>query len=565
MAEAEVWKIEDWQKLRQKGRTNLLWFCRRVLGYKDVCKEVHGKLIDSLQKFQGGNEEVKQVGTQGFGVIPGSYKPSIEMWDLQGHRKSLILIPRGHLKSTVNMAHIVQWVINYPDVRILVSSGTGDQVRKFMEEIKSHFQFNEMFRWLYPEFVPHGKGIKEFGNQERFTVPCRAVHRKEPTVSTCSVGAVVAGGHFDVIKNDDIVDKENVRTPEQIANVKSHYGFLWPLLETSEKAPFKGWMDVIGTRYDFSDIYGTIKDGEAEKSTGWHILEQSAIVEGDLTNLATCKTLWPSRVPAQALKDIADDPLQGMALLSSQYLMNPIPSKSGLVDSEDQIRWIPRKDIDHLLPGFTQHVTVDLAGMEPSTNKLADNDFTVINHHGFSRDGRLYINRIWRGRYTPFEIIDLLFRISKDYPKIMDFKVSKDHFARVLLPFLRREMQKRGKFLPVTEITISNRISKQQKIKGLQPWFRNGSIVWASDIDCKLAVINEIMRFPKYSHDDILDTTADALEGFDGEVVADIYGRPKTELESLKEESALPFAITWAMMQKQENQEASEHDLVTGW
>lgn len=502
-------------------------------------------MFDALQKFAGGEDTSEPRLVNGkpspgtFKELIDSYKPSVPMWDLEGPRKSLILWPRGHLKTTVcTIAYTIQWILNYPDVRILLSSGTGEQVRKFLDEILSHFRHNDMFRWVYPEFVPHGKNVKEFGNQERFTVPSRTVHRKEPTVSTCSVGAVVAGGHFDVIINDDIVDKENVRTPEQIANVNSHLGFLWPLLETAPdsdkraKGYMRGWWTMAGTRYDFSDSYGTIIDSEAAKSEAertYLIQERDAIIEGDLSDLANCKTIWPARMPPQALKDIMDDPLQGPSIVASQYRMNPIPDKSGLVDSPKEIVWVPVEAMKKIYAYLSLHVTVDLAGMEPSTNKLADNDFTVITPHGFGHDGTLYVLPIMRGRYTPFEVIDLLFKLFEIHPRIVDVKVEKEAHARVLLPFLKREMAKRQRFLPIVEIRRDNRTSKQQRIKGLQPWFRNGSIKFADNQPHKLAIINEIMRFPKYSHDDIPDTLADAMQNREGGVIYEVVPQGKPE------------------------------------
>lgn len=542
---AENYSIAEWKTMRQYGRTSLLWLCQNVLGYKDVSKEVHGPMCRVLQKFKGGEDSGDNKLFSGR-VSPGTfkdlienYKPACEMWELEGVRKLLLLWPRGHLKTTVaTIAYNIQWIINYPNVRILLSSGTGEQVRKILDEMISHFRYNDMFRWLYPEFCPHGKNVKDFGNQERFTVPARTVHRKEPTVSTCSVGAIVAGGHFDVIANDDVVDKENVRTPEQIANVNSHLGFLWPLLETAPNSDtrarglMRGWWTLTGTRYNFSDSYGIIIDSEREKADSeksYTIQERDVILEGDLSDLPNCKTIWPARMPPQALKDIMDDPLQGPAILASQYRMNPIPESSGLVDSEKQIVWIPPDVMKKIYAYLTLHVTVDLAGMEPSTNKLADNDFTVITPHGFGHDGTLYVLPIMRGRYTPFEVIDLLFKLFTIHPRLMDIKIEKEAHARVLLPFLKREMAKRQKFLPVVEIRRDNRTSKQQRIKGLQPWFRNGSIKFADNQPHKLAIINEIMRFPKYSHDDILDTIADAMQNREGGVTSDVMPSERSQ------------------------------------
>jgi predicted phage terminase large subunit-like protein len=525
----------EWAKLRQKGRINLIWLCNEVLNYKDVSERVHGPMARTLQQFKGGRDWLRSSKTVNGNPSPGTFKDLIEgyevacdMWDLEGPRERLVLIPRNHLKSSVcTIAHTIQWIINYPNIRILISSGTGGQVEGFIRAIRGHFQTNEMFRWLYPEYVPHGKNVKDFGNQTAFTVPCRTVIRPETTIASVSVGAVVAGAHYDVIKHDDMVDKENIRTPEQIENVKNHFGFLDPLLQRVNKGPGRGWTDVIGTRYNYSDLYGSILDAQRKKEesgqkSDWEILVQSAVVKGDLSDPEHCETLWPERFPAKELLRIADDPTRGWPHLSSQYLMNPRPDSAGLIDSEDQIVWIPTDVVRKIYAYLSLHATVDLAGMESSTNKLADNDYTVITLSGFGRDGTLYVLSVMRGRYTPFEVIDLLFKLSAIHPRLMDIKVEKEAHARVLLPFLKREMAKRNKYLPIVEIHRDNRTSKQQRIKGLQPWFRNGSIKFADNQPHKLAIIDEIMRFPKYAHDDILDTIADAMQNREGGVTSDV-------------------------------------------
>lgn len=607
---ADGFTVEEWRILRQKGRTNLIWLCNNVLGYKDVSKQVHGGLIASLQKFKGGRDWTHSRFVPS-GISPGTFKELVEgyqpevpnFWDLEtpgGLRRTLILMPRGHLKSTCMMGHMIQWILNYPNIRILLSSGTGDQVHGFLKEIKGHFQFNDMLRWLFPEYCPAAKIAKDFGNQDEFTVPCcRRPNAKEPTVGTVSVGAVVASKHYDVIDNDDVVDKENVRTPEQIQTVKQHLGMLWPLLETapnSDTRPIgyqRGWWYLVGTTYDFSDAYATVLDEEAKKEIKtYFIYKQSAILEGELNKdickadcefkephpiYKHCKTLWPSRLPPEGLLGIAEDPLQGWGVLSSQYLMNPIPDSAGLVDSQDQIVWVPQKNIRELYAYLSLHVTVDLAGMEPSTNKMADNDYTVVNLHGFGHDGTLFVLSILRGRYTPFEVIDLLFKLCSIHPRLVDVKVEKEAHARVLLPFLKREMAKRQKWLPIVEIRRDNRTSKQQRIKGLQPWFRNGSIKFADNQPHKLAIINEIMRFPKYAHDDILDTIADAMQNRDGGVNSDVLPQDKPNMVGGARSVKLPDGSMTvpnynpdlkSLMDRiwgQKEEEPNVVDLRTGW
>jgi len=178
--------------LRQVYRTDLLALCTEVLGYKDVSREVHGPILDALQKFPGGENlslstlrvrpglkpssrdglpgakapgfhraslcdgDDGGVGRQASDDQRGSskadskaecaglasgqfeYRPFKEIRALEGARRLLVLYPRGHLKTTiVTIAHTIQWIINYPDVRILISTATGDQAQKIMREIRT--------------------------------------------------------------------------------------------------------------------------------------------------------------------------------------------------------------------------------------------------------------------------------------------------------------------------------------------------------------------------------------------------------------------------------------------
>lgn len=527
-----------WRYWRQQCRTNLLFFCYFVLGYQDVTEEVHGRLISNLQHFEGGRDPLKLTarpdGT-GIGTMEelAGYRPLVPIERLEGYRKTLNLIPRGFLKTSVaTIAHSIQWIINYPDVRILISSATDAQVRKFLDEIKKHFQFNECFRYLFPEYCPQGN-VKEFGNQEQFIVPARRLHRKEPTVSTVTVGSVMAGGHFDVVKHDDVVDKENVRTVDQIAVVQSHLEMTGPLVERYNLADGEetntGWTDYIGTRYHFSDAYGRIleheearaqKEGENYKSA-YNILVMSALKKGASIFDPKAEPLWPARYPLSELRRMHDDPMEG-APFQSQMMMNPIPDGTGLIDDAKQIAWMPyEKVIRPLYAKMTLHVTVDLAGMEPS--KGADNDYTVITLAGFT-GGRMYVLEIIHGRPNPFEVINSLYDIHKRHPRITDVKIEKENHARVLLPFLKNEQYRRG-WLPIVELKRDNQVSKTNKIKALIPWFKTGRIRFSDSIVCRDVLVNEILRFPRW-HDDILDTLRDQMENADGGVISDVINMP---------------------------------------
>ena len=271
--------VKSWCDARQRARTDLLYLCNTIMGYKDVQEVPHGTLIRALQAFPGGKDVCDPKTGQWL-----HYLPSCGIWDLQGPRRRLFLWPRGHLKtSIITIAHTIQWIINFPDIRILISTAVADQAQSMLKSIKSQFQFTPEFRALFPEFCPSDRQASEFGNQEEFTVPNRVQkHLKEPTVSVTAIGKVIAGYHYEIIKDSDLVDKENIKTEGGRKNTIEHFKYMWPLIERN-KGQY-GWRDTEGTRYDFC-LHGStpilmadwtnkvIRDiGVGDKVIGWKMV-----------------------------------------------------------------------------------------------------------------------------------------------------------------------------------------------------------------------------------------------------------------------------------------------------
>lgn len=495
--------------MRQQCRTDLLKLCE-VLGYTDVSQKVHGPILNVLQKFTGGTEREISAGRY-------QYQAFTDHWKMEGNRQKLILYPRGHLKTTlISQAHLIQWIINYPNIRILLSCYTGDQIDNVVRKVKGVFQFNEYFRALFPEFCPPRDKAGDFGTKDQFIVPARTVVRGEPTVFSVTVGKTIAGYHPDVIFHSDLVDKENVKTPGGIKDVISHFHYMNPLLERySAKEGFKasrGWVYVEGTPYDFGDLHTEL----LEKGEQWDKVVESA----DPHDRTDGKPLWEDRFPPEELERIEKE--IGPWMYSAQYRMKCIPPTDGLCAARD-VAFIPAEVMRQLLPRLRLHVTIDLHGMEQSH----DNDFTAMTLGGFDRDGRLYIIEIKCARFTPEEVIENIFDLHKRYPQIIDFKVEKEAHARVLLPFLQREMSKRQKFPTVWPIKRDTHTSKKHRIRGLRPWFKTGIIVFSQDMPAhvKTELLNEVTRFPSESsgvHDDILDTLADQMQNQEGGLNLDV-------------------------------------------
>lgn len=525
-----------WHGERHRCRTDLLYLCNEVLGYKDVSRAVHGPILDALQHFPGATE--RHVTVQDFAdAMAGKvlWEPKCAMERLppnagfEQSRDTQFLYPRGHLKSTViTIAHSIQWMLNYPNVRILLTTATETLVTGFIIEIRSHFINNEVLRQLFPELCPQSRDgkVPELGNLSGFRIPGRddtnkklGPGGKENTLLASTVGSAITGYHGDVFKCDDLVEKLNSGSQNGIDDVIRHFGSMWDMLEkynSDDGVPLHGWQDVVGTPWDFSDLYQVRRNQEDElrakgAKSQVNMVIRSAAPNWNMGETAETKGpyLWPQRMGYMALKTIEDDATRGPAQLAAQYLMNPIVAGQGLISDVKQLRWMPGIAMDQVIAKSAMYAALDLSGMDQGA-KGADNDYTCLTVGGFY-SGRLYIPSMRYGRPPVEEVIEWIFEIFARYPTIIKLKLEKEAHARVLLPFLRKEMSLRNIWLPIEDLPRSNQQSKKDKIRGLGPWFKQGSIIFSEDLPYRTAIETEIKGFPKFRHDDFLDTLTDLM------------------------------------------------------
>jgi hypothetical protein len=513
----EKWQFEKWLEKRQRARTDLFWLVNFILEHDWVTHEIHDPLIDFLPKFQGGEDNFDFDKHIWYGYTP---KVPLEELSPEELRNLMVLQFRGSLKTTiVAEALSIQFILNYPDIRIALATCVGEQGETCMDPIRKHFQFNENLRFLFPELCPQAKKAADWGNMKEFTVCRRTRRRKEPTMMLISVGKVIAGYHCDVLLISDIVDINNVQTPGQIQNVINFVGHCEPLVERYPNGT-GGWKIVEGTTYDYSDFYSVLRDSEAEKKADkheWKIYVQSAKKDDGTA-------YWPERMPLARLEAMENDPTIGPRLVSAQYYLNPIPMGGGLAKDEEIIFIDDLKLLRALRPMLRKHVTIDLNGMDPASKK---SDFFALNVSGFDRDGRMICLDLRCGRPSVFEVIDMMFEVDDLYgsPTMpLDYKMEKDMAEKVLMPFLKREMEKRHHYLTIVATSRDTRMSKKQRIRALQPWFQAKLIRFAGDITCKAELISQIKRFSDTStyHDDILDTIADQMQNREGGVNYDV-------------------------------------------
>lgn len=551
-------QIYQIKKARWLARTDLQFLCNNVLDYPHVSRPFHAGLLDSLQKFPypKNNEEFVKNDDISTGYV--RYVPLKNITTLEGSRRTLILDYRSSMKTTINaVAHTIQWILNYPNIAILICQSSSEKAEEIVKEIKRHFQYNEKFRQLFPEHCPWKK-VDDWGTIGKFTTEYRdfnfkdmqAMHdnvpHKEETVISAGIDKGLAGKHLDILKFSDIVDPSNAKTENGCREVIKSYFLMESLL-----TDLRYWIDMEGTRYSYNDLYGFIADREIHlkpEERTWKIYARSCykkktkdgqpqkftIEELDLPDL-TDKSLitprnpmgyvgwWPEKFPPENFEDKRK---MEEFTFSSQYLLKPLAAEPGMIPFEinDKLPvWQDATKFKQKVPVAYYDIAVDTAETDGKRS-----NYSAIVVGAFTAGGSCVIVDIIHGKFLPDKLIDEIINAYLKYnPRSV--KIEKTSFVRGLMPGLRKESEKYGIYIPVEEVAVSNRLAKTEKIiKTLQPLYINGHLRFLSNLTKKNELLEEFRKFPAWERNDILDALSTLFDN------KDYFGRenPKKEFQN---------------------------------
>jgi predicted phage terminase large subunit-like protein len=467
------------------------FFLAEKLGYDfNQSKDVHGALFSTFPK-------------------PDESK-AIRDWS---ERKNLLILwPRGHMKTSATVVHIVQVILNCPDVRIVLMQGNLNLTKKWLSEVKSHFDgSNPQSRLpeLFPQFAPE---TNRANNQFEFTVGARTrKHLKEATVTAASPKAISTGQHYDYFFADDLVHTGNFRNIELLDKLENEFSHFVPLIDPG------GYTTVTGTRYHHADIYGRIiRRNQGE----WHVSVKGCF-DGEKSDVNPDGLLFPERLTkdgsrkvgfTKALLDqIARDDIE---TFNAQYLNRIIPTKQHLFP-EPLLMAAVRASKDPSFPSTAPTVlAVDLA-----TGQKADSDHSVI------AAGKLGASGIWvtdcvGGVFSPFSLVTVLMQMAlKHRPHII--LVEKAVGAEFFVEYARMTAQEKGINLRMNLHKVSQQKgAKYLRIAAVEKWLRTGKMFFCAGIADFEKLVEEFSQFPKGRHDDRPDAISMLVEYFQQGYVA---------------------------------------------
>ena len=439
------------KRLFDRGKTKeaKIFLCKNDLKY--LCVEILGFvdwdiIHDDIQDFLMANED----------------------------KAKLIMIPRGHLKSSiVTVGWVIQKILNNFDIRILLCNAVWQNARNFVRQIKAFLTEKSELPKIFGEFK-----TKEW-NRDAFIIRQRKKALPAPTMTTAGVGSSLTSQHYDLIMHDDIVGPGNFETPDLREKVKAFYRDSLNLVEHDNA------MVVIGTTWSADDLYNDLRKSEYFVK---FIRKVRDHVKGKID------FIYPKKFNFTVIERLKAQ--LGPILYSSQYELNPYPEE----DMQFKKSWF--KYYDHL-PDVPMYISTTL---DPSLGKERS-DHAAITTTGITAEGKVYILEARRFKCDVSQIpIQVHRTVEKFKPNI--FGLEAFVMQRLLGDPIRQYLEKMGIKIFVDELPQNANESKIQRILRLVAKYADGQVYHRHDMQ---DLEDELLRFSakaKQQQDDIIDSLA---------------------------------------------------------
>lgn len=429
-------------ELREHGLEDFFFFCRDIMGFKDLYEPLHRRVCDFISN-------------------PDS-------------KRKMILIPRGHFKTTIGSISYPIWkLLRNPQERIALMSVTSDLSEDNLKELTMKID-DPRTQAIYGYLL---SPTTSWPMRRAFELRCpRRGAKVGPSLYSCGVESSETGRHFSTMIIDDMVNDANTRSKDQLNKIWDWFGRQESVLDSD------GEFLIIGTRWSWDDPYGRI-----DALPGWDKLILSAIDEKG-------RVIFPTFFSKTKLDDIKRT--QGEYRYSCFYENNP----SGVGVNPFDIRKFVWAKYAEKSSGCKTYILVDPA---TTTNDWSHPTGIIIGD-ALGKEKNFVVTHAIREKLAPDHLVQRLVVLCKEHnPTSVIIEADSAHTAFVF--WLRQEMSNRHLNYHVQSIKNPVRISRETRtINILQPRLHGGDIVFKEDMVGKTEILEEFASFPKGKSDDLI-------------------------------------------------------------
>lgn len=480
--------------IAERCKRDLFYLVKYILAQDPnlVTERTHRELADITKPLLPGFDPEKEhvtVNVMERKTSDGKIDSTLsDQYDI-GKNKLLVMMPRGTFKSSiVTIGFTLQYILNDPNARVLIDSETYGKAKNFLAEIKGHLEDNPKFRQIFYAIYNKYPDDDKKNPSNRWTdaavdLSCRSQKRKEPSISCSGIDRSINGMHYDLIIADDLHSEKNVTSKEQIEQVINHYKLAFSLLDPGMP------MIIIGTRWDYQDLYQHILDNERYR---YNIIVRKA-TEDDGT------LLFPERLTPQFLEE--QKKTQGSYIYSCQYQNSPV---------DDETATFKRSYFRYKDWELIKDKPINwFAAVDPSYEGQYS-DYAAFVLAGMDYERNLYVRDIHRAKMNYMDIINLMFDWQIKYAP-RRWALETIATQKNIQYMLNEEQARRGMWLPVEEIK-TRQATKKERIESLAPFYEFGRLWHINECKQLDELEYELLHFPKGTHDDVMDALSTVLE-----------------------------------------------------
>ncbi|MFP5236978.1 MAG: phage terminase large subunit [Acidobacteriota bacterium] len=388
-------------------------------------------------------------------------------------RRLMIFMPPRMGKSCTTSEIFPAWYLGrHPDRSIITASYSQEFVEGFGRKVRN-YAADPRTRAVFPEL--------------QLAEDSQSVRRFDTTAggSYFAVGRGGAitgrGGHLLLI-DDPIKDMEEARSETIRRQLHDWYSSVLYTRRQPETA-----IVLVQTRWHCDDLAGHLLREQPEEN--WEILNLPAIAEVDEGWRKPGAALWPERFPLEELESTRR--VLGSAAWSALYQQRPVPEEGAIFKAE----WWQRYDE---LPEFSQIIL----SADTAFKAGAANDYSVVTVWGVAKNG-FYLLHVWRARAEFPQLKRQLESMGAQFnPHVV--LVEDKASGQSLIQELRQSTR-----LPIRPVKVD--ADKVTRAHAVSPLVEAGRVFLPKAAPWLADFLDELATFPSGAHDDIVDSTTQAL------------------------------------------------------
>ena len=413
-------------------------------------------------------------------------------------KTKLLLDPRGCFKtSIISQAFPTRRIIKNPNIRILLDSVALNNSQDNLKVVRRHFEANAKIKELYGDFHSHD----QTWNDTEFVVSKRTNSRlKEPTVRASGIDKVQIGPHYDLIILDDIHNRDNYRTIEQVQKVKEHIRLIFGLLDPG------GEFLIGGHRWSYTDAYSMVmgdtdKPEEVEFSK---LFSGKTYIHGAVNSDGS---LYFPRVHTREHLERQRTAL-GIEMYSAMLMNEPVIAGAGQKFEQRFFKNYSELPCDRKDPvKMNWYLTVDPGGREKG------NDNWVLFESGIDPNGCKYFTRYIKKIFKTSQFAEQVYswwqqmnKTKRPYQSIgFETTGQQGHILDSVKEYLWETYHVA---LPFRELPHPpSEDSKAARIEAMAPQYEMGKIYHSQQMHELFGLEDQLLKFPK-GEDDVADAAA---------------------------------------------------------